>query len=98
LKYFPLDEQKCPGTAYGRLGNLTMYLIREFEVRLISQTGLTVQSMQVSVYISYFENIMNAGCTLVYCSTGENMSRYHKNGVCREANWRTGDPEEAGDL
>lgn len=60
-----------------------MYLIREFEVRLISQTGLTVQSMQVSVYISYFENIMNAGCTLVYCSTGENMSRYHKNGVCR---------------
>jgi len=45
----------------------TMYLIREFEVRLISQTGLAVQSMQVSVYISYFENIMNAGCTLVYC-------------------------------
>ena len=66
LKCFPLDEQKCPGTAYGRLGNLTMYLIREFEVRLISQTGLTVQSMQVSVYISYFENIMNAGW-LFYC-------------------------------
>ena len=48
-------------------GNQTMYLIREFEVRLISQTGLAVQSMQVSVYISYFENMMNAGCTLVYC-------------------------------
>lgn len=39
--------------------------------------------MQVSVYISYFENIMNAGCTMVYRCTVENMSRYHKNGVCR---------------
>jgi hypothetical protein len=62
-------------------GNQTMYLIREFEVRLISQTGLTVQSMQVSVYISYFVNIMNAGCRLV--CTVENRSRYHKSGVSR---------------
>jgi hypothetical protein len=95
LKYFPLDEQKCPGTAYGRLGNLTMYLIREFEVRLISQTGLTVQSMQVSLYISYFVNIMNAGCRLcVLLRICQDITRLES----AEANWRTEDPEEAGDL
>ena len=72
-------------------GNQTMYLIREFEVRLISQTGLAVQSMQVSVYISYFENIMNAGCSgwcteLRIC---QDITRLES----AEANWRTGDPE-----
>jgi hypothetical protein len=72
-----------------------MYLIREFEVRLISQTGLTVQSMQVSLYISYFVNIMNAGCRLcVLLRICQDITRLES----AEANWRTEDPEEAGDL
>jgi len=75
-----------------------MYLIRELEVRLISQTGLTVQSMQVSVYISYFQNIMNAGCTLVYCVLLVRICQDITRMESAEANWRTGDPEEAGDL
>jgi len=97
IKYFPLDEQKCPVTAYGRIGNClpnqTIYLIREFEVRLIS---LSASQSTVCKLASTFLilKILWRLAVQLYSSTFENMSRYHKKGPA-EANWRTEDTEGA---
>lgn len=62
IKYFPLDEEKCPVTAMGwlELPNQTMYLIGDFEVRLISLSA-PQSTVCYLASTSYFVNLIITG-------------------------------------
>ena len=65
LKCFPLDEQKCPVTAYGRVGFQFAKPNHIFDQGVgdkINQSfGLAVHCMQFGAYISYCVDIITVG-------------------------------------